>query len=263
MPPLFERFRRWSPGKKPLELGFYSKPRLETQGEYAGKIVKEYRGLVPIREVSETMDAHLEYVEKLRGAGVNVPETKMTFKREGEGFRLLIVQKAFPTALVLSNVFAKAGEDECVGLLKAAMSEANKLVSLNARLPQGDAVGFHPSLRNFMVQGGRLHYIDTFPPLVRKKGAGLEEKIIAAHAFEHAPALAQRLSRPFTRLTTQEYYMPGKMIGGIVHSAIRRRPELKEKLLATAREFAKKQLHPGARQAVLGKLDKIAKLRKP
>ena len=257
MNPHWRNMGRYAPGKEVSGMGFFTRPALETSGEHAGKMVKRYRGLTTREKAEKIIEFHDEHVSRLRGVGIRVPETRMIAEREGKGFRLKIVQEAFPAESVLSTVMLKAGKEKCVELLKAAMAEANKVISYNSSLPEGEALGFHPTLRNLVFHEGKLHYIDTFPPLLKKKGIRTEDEIILGHSLERVPEVVKKITRPFMKYITVEYYEPKHMLGGIVHSAIRRRPELKEAMLRAGTEFAEKELAPRERRPVLKMLERI------
>ncbi|MFA5353248.1 MAG: DUF6206 family protein [Thermodesulfovibrionales bacterium] len=238
--------------------GFFSKPFLATSGPYQGKILKQYHDIRNRDLCVELVDVHNRYVGLLKKAGISVPATEIRFQEGTKGkYTIMIVQDAFPETALVRNIMLKAGFEECELLMRGIIDEAVTVLTFMRDHPE-ENMGFHPTLRNYAMTGGKLHYFDTFPPFCRWDQRQVEEIILEFAPFGFVRFL-KPLARPFMHRVTDEYYFEDKMILGIVGSSCRLRPEFYQQLLDSAAE----QLRDMSSERVLNKEGILHELSQP
>jgi len=150
------------------KLGFFSKPYLAESGPDKGMVVKQYRGILTRSEAERTKALHQQFVEKLKEIGIRLLETSMRVVEAGRNkFRVEIVQKPFRGEELAREIIKKASPKECSRIMEMIVEDAVKVIEYNK--DRGEKVGFHPTLRNYFISGGKQYYIDTFPPMVGGK----------------------------------------------------------------------------------------------
>ncbi len=213
--------------------GFVSKPFLATSGPYTGKILKQYHTVRSRDLCTELIHVHTRYVALLKEAGISVPETEILLREPERGqYTVLIVQEAFPETALVRRIMLRAGFEECELLMRGIINDAVTVLNFMRSHPE-ENMGFHPTLRNYAVTGGKLHYFDTFPPFCLWDQRRVEEVILDFAPFPFV-RFSKPVLRPFMHRVTDEYYLEDKMILGIVGSSCRLRPEFCQRFLDSA-----------------------------
>ncbi|MFT5970279.1 MAG: hypothetical protein ACI8ZO_000786 [Flavobacteriales bacterium] len=227
------------------KMGFFSKPfRITYQGEEF--MLKKYKGINDSFE--EIIALHKAYVLALKESGVQIPDTQMFSLREEERPQLCIFQKAFAHEQLLRNVMLESELPEFLKNLKLIFSE---ILNFWNKKPEGDNLGFHPTLRNYALVEGQLHYFDTFPPM------NMSQQELNKFIIRVAPygKFFKPVVPPFgINRVTNEYYALDKMILGIVGSCCRLRPEFVQDILSfISAEVANAEILEEIKKAVLVK----------
>ena len=246
-----------SDARRPVSgLGFFSKPvRLSGANEHL--VAKIYRPVKESRFV-QLCQLHNDYVAALQDSPLLLPSTRLQPVISGSSWRPVILQKAFEPEEMLRDVMQSAESGRAVDLMEAVLLET--LDFLEWRRKAGiDRLGLHPTLRNFALREEKLHYFDTFPPMI-----GLSAKELQSLILDFAPyslnQVLKPLALPFMGQVTDEYYQEPPMLSGIVGSCCRLRPELAEDFLERARGVTAGRLSKADDQDLHARLSKAPKL---
>ena len=246
-----------SDARRPVSgLGFFSKP-VRLSGSNGHLVAKIYRP-VKQRKFLQLYQLHNDYVAALQNSPLLIPSTRLQPIISGSSWRPVILQQAFEPEEMLRDILKDAEPGRAVYLMEAALLET--LDFWDWRRTAGiDRLGLHPTLRNFALRDGQLHYFDTFPPMI-----GLSEKELQGLILDFAPyslnQLLKPLALPFMSQVTDEYYQEAPMLSGIVGSCCRLRPELAEDFLDRARRVTTGRLSRADDQDLQGRLSKAPKL---
>ncbi len=239
-------------------LGFFSKPvRISHQGEEL--MLKTYAPLKSAELSREIISHHDKYVDALRSTGVKVPDTQITSMNSPKGEQLLIIQRAFPSeALLRTQVIEAQSLEEVLSLIELIFRDTLKYW---VNRPE-QAIGFHPTLRNYSNLDEELYYFDTFPPMLVEQRE--LNKLIRQMSPYGGGLLKRFLPLNLLNRVSDEYYQLDKMFSGIVGSTCRLHPNYAEDILRFAKEFLSgySQLKPEERESILQKLKAPPKLPK-
>lgn len=243
-------------GETVSRLGYFCAPFRPATGPYAECVIKVYRALHPGPLLDRLAGAHDAYVSVLRDAGVRLPETSFHLVPDGARRVPVIVQAALPAETMLRARMLGAARAEALELVETALGA---IAAFWAHGPWPQRVGFHPSIRNYAVDGEGLVFLDTFPPLIGYDRAEMGRLLLT---FSGNPAM--RLVGPLLpgviRSIQDEWYSAAGTLTGLVGSAVRLRPQDGPEILALGRRFAQSRLSGETRAAVLAELDRPPRL---
>jgi len=238
--------------------GFFSRPVLVAEGPRAGKVLKSY-ALVPSRELCDRLlRSHDLHVAQLRGIGIAVPETEMIVEEARGRCRPVILQEAFAADELVKPRIARVDLAEVLDLMEGILADALKVIHYVQRSGD-DRFGFHPTLRNYAVRGGRLYYYDTFPPMSGFSRRELE-RMIPRFLPVRLPAPIRWMIKPYMRTVVDEYFRPDVMLQGIVGSTCRLRPDDATAIVARGREVVEAAAPFPLQDAVVGHLQRPPRL---
>jgi len=219
------------PAQPPLRLprrGVFTARFLLRSGEFAGKMEKRLHGLVSEKTADEHIRAMEAYVATLREMGVAVADTAFRKVPAGRGWVVTLFQEEFDKDELLATIISTAEKETCLNVFESALREGIKGVDWKRAhdVPGKDELGFHASLRNWAVRGGKLYFLDLTPPLRRVNGRTYPLTFLKhiPRRFTIIPSLALR--DVFFRLASRDSFAMPVMIAGCLTSAIARRPEL-------------------------------------
>lgn len=228
------------------ELGFFAQP----VNYENGRVIKNYRGDLSSRDASKTVSQHEEYIDNLRRIGVRVPPTEMRAMLNDRGsFNLKIIQEKFNPSELAGEICINGKPREAVSVARGISREAIKFLESD----MFGKWGFHPTLRNYAFRNGDFYLFDTFPPYSSESET---RRMMLRHAPNVPAKIMMGLIYPFLGAYTSEYYQPALMIGGIVGTATRLRPELED-------EIREKILEDVYQSNIPDKEETISRLRKP
>ncbi len=215
------------------KLGFFSKPTVITDGDFAGKILKVYRSLKSQVKTQQLLADHQLYIEQLLSLGVSLPETEMYIAQSGSRLTPMILQERFEPETLVRHQLENA--ENIDGYLTAVTAMLSATVDfILAKSEKKLAIGFHPTTRNYASQNRQLVYFDTFPPM-----AGPQSEV-NRYILQYSPipnALRGLIPNSLLNIVSDEYYDDSKMILGIVGSACRLRPQDQHLILDHCREL--------------------------
>lgn len=215
-------------GIEEQQLGFYTSP-ISLSG---GEVLKPYRGDLTTAEATGLQQLHSAFVADLQGIGIRIPKTTLLFRGDAPKLHAEIVQEKFEPQH-LTRAIVKWGERDFA--LQAALSVADdalKYLTSDLRAVRG----FHPTFRNYAFRDGQAYMIDTFPPFASRAET---HQLMIRHAPDLPTKFLLRIGGNFIRLYSDEYYETGPMLGGLVASMHRQRPELAQEFQARLVERAK------------------------
>lgn len=119
---------------------------------------------LPAFDTVERADRYREhfstYLERLRGGGIDVaPSELMDLPRTGGGRVLYCIQPEYPAEGLLPKVLGRVRPAEAVELYLQVV----ELIRRNV----GPVLGLDAQLSNWVLDGGRLHYLDVTTPMLR------------------------------------------------------------------------------------------------
>ncbi len=188
---------------------------------FGSRVVKSYRGAVTNEQAHDLKRKHTDFIDLLRDIGIRVPETTMYFISKNKKLVVHIEQERFEDADHAGHRISHGTPGQAIETVSAIADDALKFIdsSLLGR------IGFHPSIRNYSFKDDKPWYLDTFPPYGCEKET---RKMMLRHAPSPVFKVIMTLGYPFLGLYTQEYYEPSEMLGGVVKTAHRLRPEYAE-----------------------------------
>lgn len=214
------------------KLGFFSKPFLIDTGDKK-LIIKTY---FPVKNSSLTqkiLELHEDYVIELQKLGILVPETWIHVHKSRKRHQIIIAQEAFDEAELVRPIMEKADTSEFIDVLGLLLADTLKYWKAKG---DNEKIGFHPTLRNYALQDGKLHYFDTFPPMLLKQQE-LNRLIITMAPFK---LLLKPIIPSFLlNIVSDEYYEIEKMLTGIIGSCCRLRPEIVPEILKFSVSYIK------------------------
>jgi len=252
---IFQIFKLIEHEQESSKLGFFSKPfRIRYQEDPF--IIKAYlpkRNMELLRQIAAH---HERYVLRMRELEINIPETRIVMRPIGSSTQLLMVQEAFEPEELIRNQMETAEAERYLTLIRLLLDDTLRFW----KNKKGDAkVGFHPTSRNYALRQGELYYFDTFPPM-RTDQRSLNKLIV--QMAPNFPWLKPFIPLQLINMVSDEYYRLDKMLIGIVGSACRLRPELKESVMRFATDYlhGSEQISSQERQFVLEQLAAPPKL---
>lgn len=235
------------------KLGFFSKPFCWTyQGQEV--MVKRYH---PIRKgAEEIIEEHNNYVLALKKTGISVPETRIEAVSKGRKKELVILQIAFPKESLLRTLFQQ--EENWEGLAHWMDRMYGETLKFWNNKPENQALGFHPTFRNFCFTTGQMHYFDTFPPME------MDQKKLNRRIIQMAPVpswIKKFVPQVMINRVSNEYYDLNLMVLGILGSAIRLKPDFRDAFLSHAKNFfSKADMHSVEKNSLLAAIDQPPQL---
>ena len=234
------------------DLGYFSKPFRVDHGDKA-LIIKLYLPVKNSSLVASIIRNHGQYISELRSSGVRIPDTFIFCRPKGKKHQIVIIQDSFTEGELLRNRIQEAGPDELTRLCSLVFDD---IIKFRRSRKKSVEIGFHPTLRNYALHEGDLHYFDTFPPML------MNQRDLNALVLKMSPYGG--LIRKFVPLrlinkVTDEYYHLDKMFTGIAGSCCRLRPDDAGKILQFSRDYVN-------RSAALTEQEKesiLALLKKP
>ncbi len=212
------------------ELGFFSKPSRVTGSDGANYILKTYRPLKSKSKADAIVQQHDQYITALAKTGIIVPPTAIGIQHLDGRHKIYVLQPAFKEEELLRGIMEQCTEAQLTSLLQLILDDTLKFWK---NKPSID-IGFHPTLRNYALHTGELHYFDTFPPMLMSQKELNKLIIYMAPAKINIRALVP--NRVVNRVSN-EYYQKDKMLIGIIGSTCRLRPELIEPILNFCRDY--------------------------
>jgi hypothetical protein len=136
-----------------------------------------------------------EYLAVLRGRGVDTLPTAVRAVADGQRRRAYVLQPWVPEHAVAPAVLARSEADEGERLLAAVVDRVLRA--------SDERVGIDGQVSNWVVVGGRLHYLDVSTPMLRD--AHGRDRLDTALFVGAVPWL---LRRPVDRLVAPELLSP-------------------------------------------------------
>lgn len=238
-----------SRGQTVSKLGYFCAPFRPSEGAFADKVIKVYRGLDDDAALDRLARCHDDYVAALLAADVPMPGTQFHLLDMG-GHRVpVIVQQALPSDSLMRPRMQAGTRDETLAMMQAAGLVIARFWHWAEGRP--DRIGFHPSIRNFAIRGEEAVFFDTFPPLIHYSREEMGRMLL-----QFSDKRLMRLVGPLmqARVTgiQDEWYSPPETLVGLVGSACRLRPEHAQDYLEWGRGFARAEMAPWADAALAG-----------
>jgi len=187
---------------------------------------------------------------------LRIPDTFIFCRPTGKKHQIVIIQDSFRDEELLRNRAMEASPDELSSLCSLVFGDIINFWRSREKSPD---TGFHPTLRNYVLHEGNLHYFDTFPPMLMKQ-RDLNRVIIKMSPYGK---LLKRILPPvIIKKVTDEYYQLDKMFTGIVGSCCRLRPDDAGKILQFSRDYVKSSagLSDPEKKSILALLNKPPQL---
>ncbi|SDY73960.1 DUF6206 family protein [Citreimonas salinaria] len=238
-----------SRGQTVSKLGYFCAPFRPSEGPFADKVIKVYRGLDDDAALDRLARCHDDYVAALLSADVPMPGTEFHLL-DISGRRVpVIVQQALPADSLMRPLMQTGTRDETLAMMQAAGLVIARFWHWAAG--RDERVGFHPSIRNFAIRGEEAVFFDTFPPLIHYSREEMGRMLL-----QFSDKRLMRLVGPLmqARVTgiQEEWYSPPETLVGLVGSACRLRPEFAQDYLEWGRGFATAEMAPWADEALAG-----------
>ena len=212
------------------KLGFFSKPFRVVTDDGQEWVLKTYKPIGSTQLIDQIIQNHADYIDAMREIGVLIPHTEIHTRKVGNKQQLIVAQAPYKQDELVRTIMETATKEQFLKVLGMLL-----LDTLNywTNLPN-QAIGFHPTLRNYALREDKLYYFDTFPPML------MPQQELNAIILEMAPVKFR--VRPFIPLSainrvSDEYYQKDKMLIGIVGSCCRLRPEFTEEILTYVKRF--------------------------
>ncbi len=211
-------------------LGFFSKP-FRVRYRNRELILKKYLPVRSFKLVSGIIENHGKYISELRKTGIKVPDTFIgTMSLRGK-YQIYIIQEAFKKDELLRCLFETSPESELMKLCELIFDDALKFWR---NRPESVEIGFHPTLRNYAFQNGKLYYFDTFPPMLMSR-RDLNRIILKMSPY--GSLLKIFIPSSWINPVSKEYYQFHKMFTGITGSCCRLRPENANTILKLSTDY--------------------------
>jgi hypothetical protein len=236
-------------GQTISRLGYFCAPFRPSQGPFADKVIKVYRGLRDATALDRLQQCHDDYVAALLAGSVPMPETEFHLLDLDGATVPVIVQEALPMDSLMRPRMQAGTLDETLIMMEAA----GKVIAdfWTWTQTQEGRIGFHPSIRNFAIRGEQAVFFDTFPPLIHYSRAEMGRMLLT-----FSDKRLMRWVGPLmqTRVTgiQDEWYSPPETLVGLVGSACRLRPECAGAYLDWGRDFVLREMAPWADEATKG-----------
>ena len=220
--------------------------------------MKSYKFIKDKAICEELLENHRQYIPQLERSGIKIPHTEAEIVQQGGRYSIRIYQHAFSSDKMARKMMQEG--DLAVnlhvmgGVLEGAITALNYLYDH----PE-EKMGFHPTLRNYAVEGDAFWYFDTFPPMFNLTQDELEWYILHFSPYR-IPAWFKSIAKRYTYKVTDEYYQADKMFLGIVGSSCRLRSEFTQEFLALAKEKVKKIQSEKEKKSILQQLEKPPQL---
>ena len=228
------------------KLGYFCKPFRPSQGPFANKVIKVYRGMSDQTALHRLAECHDDYVDVLREIGVPLPETTFYLLKFEHDLIPVIAQQALPDSSMMRTQMLAVETEQAIGMLASA---AEVIADFwNSLDPHGPRVGFHPSIRNFAIVEGKAIFFDTFPPLIHYERNEMGRMLLQFSEKRLMRVLGPLLQNKVTSIQ-DEWYTPAETLVGLVGSACRLRPADRSVFLQWGREFARHRMARWADQA--------------
>lgn len=216
------------------KLGFFSKPFRMTADDGQEWVVKTYKPIGNPQLIKQIIENHEQYVKAMLAIGVSIPHTEIHTRNQDGKKQLIVLQAPFGQDELVRGIMEVAEKEQFLHILELLLTDT---LAYWEHKPAVE-IGFHPTLRNYALRDGKLHYFDTFPPML------MPQKELNKIILEMAPVKFR--VTPFVPLSTinrvsDEYYQKDKMLTGIIGSCCRLRPEFTDSVLDFSRQFVKKQ----------------------
>jgi len=237
------------------DLGYFSKPFRVYRGDKA-YIIKLYLPVKNSSLVASIIRNHGQYISALRSSGLRVPDTFIFCRPTGNKHQIVIIQDSFRDEELLRNRIMEANPDEMSRLCSLVFDD---IIKFWRNRENSADTGFHPTLRNYVLHEGNLHYFDTFPPMLMKQ-RDLNRVIIKMSPYGK---LLKRIILPgMINKVTDEYYHLDKMFTGIPGSCCRLKPDDAGKILQFSRDYVKSSagLSDPEKESILALLNKPPQL---
>lgn len=235
------------------KLGFFSKPILIKEGHHKGLVMKSYKFIKERSICNELLNVHSSYIPQLEAAGVKIPKTEAEIIEHHNKFSIRIYQKAFPAETMAREMMQNGDLKDCTNVLQGVLDGAITVLNYLQANPEIN-MGFHPTLRNYAIQGDEFWYFDTFPPMANLSQGELEWFILHFAPYS-IPNWFKKIAKPFMNKVTDEYYHSDKMFLGIVGSSCRLRPEFTDQFLSMAKEKVHELNNVSDKNIISSKLD--------
>lgn len=221
------------------KLGYFCVPFRPLSGPFADRVVKVYQPISDPAALDRLARAHDAYVDVLTRAGVVLPETRFQVL-DFDGRKVpVITQRALDPSTMLRDQIIAATTDEAIALLeKSCISIVGFWRDLD---PGVGRVGFHPSIRNFAYEDGRIVFLDTFPPLIGYSHAEMGRMLLTFSNSRAMRLLGPLAARRIAGIQ-DEWYSEAGNIEGIVGSAVRLRPDDADAIMTWAQGFANSEM---------------------
>jgi hypothetical protein len=231
------------------ELGFFSKPVRIKGSDGVDYILKFYRPLKKEKKAKRIIENHEQYIVALRSAGITIPPTAIGLQKIHHAYQIVILQPAFDENRLVRTIAETCFEIELLALIEFMLNDTLTYWKNKPRVE----IGFHPTMRNYAFDQGKLHYFDTFPPML------MPQKELNRLIIDMAPArlnIRAFIPNRIINRVSNEYYQKDKMITGIIGSACRLRPELSNSILVHCRNYISKsaELKDDEKSYLLNKL---------
>ena len=212
------------------DLGYFSKP-FRAYREGKAFIVKLYLPVKNRRLVSSIIENHELYISELRSTGLRIPDTYIFSRPSGKKHQIVIIQDSFRDDELLRNHILETSPDE---LSRISYLVFDDIIRFWRNRKKSIEIGFHPTLRNYVLHEGNLHYFDTFPPML------MHQKELNAIIIKMSPygrLIKSFIPNRMINKVTDEYYQLDKMFTGIVGSCCRLRPPDAGEILRFSRDY--------------------------
>lgn len=217
-------------------LGFFAKPFRVKDKDGQDKIVKIYKGGNITWPAEKVISLHNLYVDRLREAGLTIPQTEIReVEVKGKEY-LVILQDALQAEEVVRKIMEKADLERSKYILREILADTIKFLLYKPNFSPKENVGFHPTLRNYAFSNGKPIYFDTFPPMIGMTQNELEGFILDFAPYP-IPFFLKWMAGRKMGMVTDEYYQDDKMIIGLIGSSCRLRAEFSGELLKFGREY--------------------------
>lgn len=234
-------------GQPISKLGYFCAPFRPKDGPFSDRVIKVYRASRDREMMARLAQCHDDYAAALLKTGVPVPETAFHLLPEGDVQVPVIVQEALPPETMMRPQMQKATVDEALEMMEAAGQVIARFWNNADQFET--RIGFHPSIRNFAVSGGKATFFDTFPPLIHYSREEMGQMLLI---FSES-ALMRRVGPLIRGRVTgiqDEWYSAPETLVGLVGSACRLRPDDAQAFLGWGRDFANREMPRWADEAL-------------
>lgn len=202
-------------------LGFFSKPITISKSH----VLKKYNLKEDKDAIKKIYKNHESFLEDFRNIGIKIPKTTGEIISLGKNkYTLYITQSRFSKERLAGEIVKNGSRENALMVLEKIIIDASKY--LNSSLSK--TRGFHPTLRNYAFsEEDEAYLIDTFPPYTTQEET---KKMMIAASPNIITKLGLKYSDHLANYFTKEYYDGTEMISGIIKTAIRMKPNLRNDL---------------------------------